>query len=98
MGIIVMNGIGGLCSGRVGDKIGIKQTLLLALLVWMIALPLLAISSSLIMVIIIALVLGFCIGTTQAMSRAYMSLLVEKEHLGYGFSFYTIFERFAAVL
>jgi MFS-type transporter involved in bile tolerance (Atg22 family) len=27
-----------------------------------------------------------------------MSLLVEKEHLGYGFSFYTIFERFAAVL
>lgn len=96
--IVVMNAVGALLSGWIGDKIGIKKTLHLVLLFWIIALPIIAITSNMIIFIAITAVLGLLIGAMWAISRAYMSLLLTKEDLGYGFSFYTILERFSTLV
>jgi UMF1 family MFS transporter len=96
--IVVMNGFGGLLSGWIGDKIGIYKTLKLVLLIWIIALPIIALTSNLSVFIALTAVLGLLIGAMWAVSRAYMSLLLSKEDMGYGFSFYTILERFSTLV
>ncbi len=96
--IVVMNGFGALLSGWIGDKIGIYKTLKLVLLFWIIALPIIAITSNLSIFIALTAVLGLLIGAMWAVSRAYMSLLLTNEDMGYGFSFYTILERFSTLV
>jgi UMF1 family MFS transporter len=98
MVIVLMNAFGGLLSGWVGDKIGIYKTLKIVLLCWIIALPIIALTSSLTVFITLTAVLGLLIGAMWAISRAYMSLLLSKEDMGYGFSFYTILERFSTLV
>jgi MFS-type transporter involved in bile tolerance (Atg22 family) len=65
---------------------------------WIIVLPFVAFGDHFTLFIILSAVLGILIGAMWATSRAYMSILVAKEDLGYGFSFYTIMERFASIL
>lgn len=96
--IVVMNALGGLISGWIGDKIGIKKTLFIVLLFWIAALPIIAITSNMYVFISLTAVLGLLIGAMWAISRAYMSLLLSKEDMGYGFSFYTILERFSTLI
>jgi len=96
--IVVMNAIGGLLSGWIGDKIGIKKTLHIVLIFWIIALPVIALTSNMYIFITLTAVLGVLIGAMWAISRAYMSLLLSKEDMGYGFSFYTILERFSTLV
>ena len=96
--IVLMNAVGALLSGWIGDKIGIKKTLIGVLIAWIIALPIVAITASIPLFMILSAILGILIGAMRAVSRAYMSMLVAKEDLWYGFSFYTIFERFAAII
>ncbi|MBK7689562.1 MAG: MFS transporter [Bacteroidetes bacterium] len=93
--IVVMNAFGGLFSGWLGDKIGLEKTLKTILIFWVIALPIIAITSNMSLFIVLTAILGLLIGAMWAVSRAYMSLLLAKEDLGYGFSFYTILERFS---
>lgn len=93
--IVVMNAIGGLLSGWLGDKIGLEKTLKLVLLFWVISLPIIAITSNISLFTILTAILGLLIGAMWTVSRAYISLLLAKEDIGYGFSFYTILERFS---
>ncbi|KAA3621547.1 MAG: MFS transporter [Bacteroidetes bacterium] len=96
--IVVMNAAGGLLSGWLGDKYGIEKTLKMVLVFWIIALPAIALTSSITIFIILTAILGLLIGSMWAISRAYMSVLLAKDNLGLGFSFYTILERFSTLV
>ncbi len=95
MVIVVMNAIGGILSGWIGDKIGIYRTLKLTLVGWIIALPIIAITPHVTTFVILTAIIGLLIGSMWATSRAYMSTLLKSEEMGYGFSFYTLLERFS---
>lgn len=96
--IVVMNGIGAIISGWLGDRIGILRTLKLILGCWVIALPIIAYTDNLKVFTAMTICIGLCIGGMWATSRAYMSTLLASEEMGYGFSFYTVLERFSSLV
>jgi MFS transporter, UMF1 family len=96
--VLVMSAIGGLVFGKVADKIGTLKALKYILASWIILLPTLGIVKSIVPLIICSALLGFFMGGIWTVTRAYLSQTLKKEELGYGFSFYTIFERFATFL
>ncbi|MFA4954043.1 MAG: MFS transporter [Patescibacteria group bacterium] len=98
MAILLMSAIGGLVSGRIADKIGALKTLKYILVGWIILIPLIALSKGLAMLAIFSILVGSLIGSMWTVSRAYLSELLKKEEFGYGFSFYTLAERFATLL
>lgn len=97
MAIVVMNGIGAILSGWIGDKIGALKTLKLILGGWVIVLPVIAYTDSLTVFTAMTTCLGLFIGGMWATSRAYLSTLLSTDEMGYGFSFYTILERFSSL-
>ncbi len=96
LAIVVMNGIGAILAGWIGDRVGILRTLKFILLGWVIALPIIAYTDSLKVFTAMTVCVGLLIGGMWATSRAYMSTLLATEEMGYGFSFYTLLERFAS--
>ncbi|MDD5726487.1 MAG: MFS transporter [Patescibacteria group bacterium] len=98
MAILLMSAIGGLVSGRIADKIGALKTLKFILIGWIILVPLIALSNGLVWLSIFSILVGSLIGSAWTVTRAYLSELLKKEELGYGFSFYTLAERFATLL
>ncbi len=95
--VLIMSAIGGVVSGLVADKIGSLKTLKYILACWIIILPLMAISKSVFLFSISCGVAGFLLGSSSVVTRAYMSKVLSKSEIGYGFSFYTLFERFATL-
>ena len=95
MAILAMSAIGGITSGWLGDKIGILKTFKLVLVGWIIALPAVALAPNFTIFIIITILVGVLVGSMFATSRAYMSTLLSSEEMGFGFSFYTLSERFS---
>lgn len=98
MAILVMSAIGGIVAGWLGDKIGSLKTLKLILLGWIIALPIIAMAPNFTTLAIITVVVGLLIGSVWAVTRSYMTTLLSQEEMGYGFSFYTMMERFATFI
>jgi MFS-type transporter involved in bile tolerance (Atg22 family) len=98
MAILVMSAIGGIVVGWMGDKIGILKTLKLTLLGWIIALPAVAFAPNFTIFVVVTVFIGFLLGSSFTAARAYMSTLLSSEEMGYGFSFYTLFERFATFI
>jgi UMF1 family MFS transporter len=68
------------------------------LLGWIIALPLIALAPNLAMLTVVSVIMGLLLGSVWAITRAYLSNLLRRENMGYGFSFYTLAERFATLL
>ncbi len=97
LAILFMGGIGGIVSGWVADKIGELKTLKVTLICWIILIPLLASAKGLVSLTIFSVALGFLIGPIWTVSRSYLSKILEKENLTYGFTFYTLAERFATL-
>lgn len=95
MAILVMSAVGGIIAGWLGDKIGTLKTLKIILFGWIIILPAIALAPNFIVFVILTVISGLLIGSVWATTRAHMSTLLSSEEMGYGFSFYTIFERFA---
>ncbi|MEK7167316.1 MAG: MFS transporter, partial [Patescibacteria group bacterium] len=95
LAVLLMSATGGIVSGWIADKIGALKTLKFILIGWIILIPLIATSKSLISLSIFSSLVGLLIGSVFAVTRAYLSEILKKEELGYGFSFYTIAERFA---
>lgn len=95
MVVLLMSAFGGLIFGKIADKIGTLKALKYILISWVILLPILGLVKSLVPLIICSTLLGFFMGGIWTVTRAYLSQTLKKEELGYGFSFYTIFERFA---
>jgi UMF1 family MFS transporter len=98
LAIVLMNGIGAILSGWIGDKIGSLRTLTLILAGWTVALPIIAYTDSLKVFTVMTICIGLLIGGMWATSRAYVSTLLATEEMGYGFSFYTLLERFASFI
>jgi UMF1 family MFS transporter len=96
LAIVVMNGVGALLAGWVGDRIGPFRTLKLVLVGWVIALPVIAVTSNIAGFAAMTVCLGVLIGAMWATSRAYLSTLLSSENMGFGFSFYTVFERLSS--
>ena len=97
LAVLLMSAIGGIISGWVADKIGALKTLKFILIGWIILIPLIATSKSLISLSIFSSLVGLLIGSVWTVTRAYLSEILQKEELGYGFSFYTLAERFATL-
>jgi len=93
--VLLMSAIGGLVFGKIADKIGTLRALKYILIGWIILLPVLGLVRTLVALIICSVLLGFFMGGIWTVTRAYLSQTLKKEEIGYGFSFYTIFERFA---
>jgi UMF1 family MFS transporter len=94
--IVVMNGIGAIVFGWLGDRIGVLRMLQIVLVGWLVSLPIIAYTSSLIVFAALTVCIGLFIGGMWATSRAYMSLLLRPEEMGHGFSYYTVMERFSS--
>lgn len=95
MAIIVMSGLGGVLSGRIAGRVGMFKVLKYILFAWIVALPLLAFAPSFTVFAALTVPVSLLLGSIFSVSRAFMSTLLPKEELAYGFSFYTLAERFA---
>lgn len=98
MGILVMSAIGGITFGWIADRLGSLTALKIILVGWLVALPLLAIAPTFTIFAILTIPVGLLIGSLFAVCRAYLSTILPKEDMAYGFSFYTIAERFATFI
>ena len=98
MGILGMSAIGGIVAGWVGDKIGTLRTMKFILVGWIILIPILGLVSSIPALTIVTLFIGTLIGSIWTVTRAYLASILPKEQMAYGFSFYTLAERFATFL
>jgi MFS transporter, UMF1 family len=96
--VLAMSAIGGAVAGWVGDRIGNIKTLKIILVGWIIALPIIAAAPNMLTLTIITGIVGLLLGSVWTITRAHLSTLLSKEDMGYGFSFYTLAERFATIL
>ena len=96
--VLVMSGVGGIIAGWVGDKIGNLKTLKYILILWAVALPIIALAPNIAALSVISGVVGLLLGSVWVVTGAHLSTLLSKEEMGYGFSFYTLAERFATFL
>ena len=90
--------IGALLIGFLGDRLGIRRCLIGVLWIWLSLIPTIAAANNMNLFFALAAVLGLTIGAGWSISRAYISTNLEKGQIGYGFSFYTIFERFSSMV
>ena len=96
--ILITSAVGSIFCGYLGDRFGLKRVLNWILVGWIIIFPLIATSPNIGMLTIWFSIMGILFGGVWAVSRALLSRLVPKDKLNYGFSFYTISERFASFL
>lgn len=90
--------IGAVLGGWIGDKIGVVKTVKATLAGWIIVIPLVAIAPSITFILGLTPLIGLLLGAIWAVSRSYMSLVLSKQDMGYGFAFYTLMERFATLV
>ena len=96
--VLGMSAIGAVISGWIGDRIGALKTMKLILVWWIILLPLVAIAPNFKTIAILTPITGLLLGSMWTVTRSYLSMVLPKEDMGYGFSFYTIAERFATLV
>lgn len=87
--------LGALFGGWVADRIGVLRTIKIILAAWIVIIPLLALAPSYQSILILTPITGLLLGAIWAVAPSYISLVLPKKDMGYGFSFYTLMERFA---
>lgn len=97
LAILLMSAFGGLVFGWIADRFGDLKTLKFILACWIVLIPLLALSKGLVSLSICSALLGFLMGPIWTVSRSYLSKVLKKDELTYGFTFYTLSERFATL-
>jgi MFS transporter, UMF1 family len=98
MAILAMSAVGGVLAGWLGDKIGALRTLKLILLAWVILIPLIAIAPNFAAITVLTPLSGLLLGAIWTVTRSYLTMVLPKEDMGYGFSFYTLAERFSTLV
>lgn len=98
LAILVMSAIGSVIAGWLGDKIGALKTLKYIMFGWVIALPVLALAPNFLIAAILSPIMGLLIGSAWTVTRAYLTAVLPKKDMRYGFSFYTIAERFSTLV
>jgi UMF1 family MFS transporter len=98
MGILIMSALGGILAGYIGDRVGHLKTLRYILIGWIILLPLIALAPNITVLSILTILVGSLIGSVWTVARAFLSDILPEEELTYGFSFYTLAERFSTFI
>jgi UMF1 family MFS transporter len=98
LSVLLMSALGGLIFGWVADKYGDLKTLKLILFCWIVLIPCFALSRGLLSLVVFSSIIGFFMGPIWTVSRSYLSKVLGRDELTYGFTFYTISERFATLL
>ncbi len=98
LAILIMSAIGGVIAGLVAEKIGVFKTLMGLLICWVVMLPLLAAAPTFTIFAALTIPVGLLIGSSYSTARVYMTELLRPEEMTYGFSFFTLFERFASLV
>lgn len=93
--VLGMSALGALIGGWVGDRLGALRTMKWILFFWIVLLPLVAIAPNLKIASILMPLTGLLVGSIWTVTRSYLSAVLPPKDLNYGFSFYTIAERFA---
>lgn len=97
-GILATSAIGSILFGWISDKIGLKKSMQIILVGFIVVFPTLGLLTDFKIFVIVTVVMGLLYGGIWTVSRAFLSTLIPKDKLNYGFSFYTISERFASFL
>jgi UMF1 family MFS transporter len=92
-GGLVTSAIGALFSGFIADKIGLKKSLMIVLGSWIVIIPIMSAVTNITLFIILFIIMGFLFGSVWTITRAAMVCLTPREHINFGFSFYTLAER-----
>jgi UMF1 family MFS transporter len=97
LAILFMGGIGAFVAGWIADRFGDLKILKIILACWVVLIPALAFCQGMVSLTICTVLLGFLMGPIWTISRSYLSKTLAKEDLTYGFTFYTLAERFATL-
>jgi UMF1 family MFS transporter len=92
-GALATSVLGGVVSGFITDRIGLKKSLLTVIGIWIIFLPLLALNTNFKVFTVLCIFMGFLFGAIWTVNRAVMTALASKAKLNFSFSFYTLAER-----
>lgn len=96
--IVIMNAVGGYIVGNIVNYKSLTKTLSYILISWTLLLVIIGMSTNIYVFIASTLLLGAGIGSTLVVTKTLLSILLEKQYLNYGFSFYVIFERFSSIV
>ncbi len=96
LAILIASAFGGIIAGWVAERIGVYKTLLSLILGWVVLLILLSLAPTFFVFSVLTVLVGLLIGSSFSTSRVYFTELLRSEELTYGFSLFTLFERFAS--
>jgi len=97
LSILVASALGGIAAGFVVDAVGAFKTLVGLIIGWIVMLPVLSISTTFPVFAALTSVTGLLIGSSYSTARVYLMSLLRPEEMTYGFSLFTLFERFASL-
>jgi UMF1 family MFS transporter len=95
LGVLITAALGSFLSGWLGDKIGLKKSLLFILGGTVILFPVLAFAGSFAMFSFFAVLTGLVYGASWTIARAILTHLAPKDKVNHIFSYYSLIERFA---
>ena len=96
LAILIMSAIGGVIAAWVAERVGVFKTLVGLLLCWVVMLPLLALAPTFAVFAVLTVPVGLLIGSSYSTARVYLTEILRPEEMNYGFSLFTLFERFAS--
>jgi len=97
LALLLSSTAGALVCGWLGDKIGLKKSLMIILTVSFLILPFLAMANSFFWLYALTIALGIVYGGMFAVARAVLSYLAPPDKHNYAFSYYSLMERFATL-
>jgi len=96
LSILISSAIGGVAAGWIAERVGVFKTMVGLIVSWIIMLPLLAVAPSFAIFATLTVIVGLLIGSSYSIARVYLTELLRPEEMTYGFSLFTVFERFAS--
>lgn len=96
LAILIASTFGGIIAGWVAERVGTYKTLLGLIVGWVVLLMALSLAPTFFIFSILTVIVGLFIGSSFSISRVYFAELLRPNELTYGFSLFTIFERFAS--
>lgn len=98
LSILIMSALGGILAGWIVEKTSTRKTLIGLIVGWVVMLPVLAAAPTFAIFSGLTALVGLLIGSSYSTARVYMSELLAPEEMTYGFSLFTLFERFASIV
>ncbi len=95
LGVLVTATIGAFVSGWLGDKIGLKKSLMFILIVTAILFPAMGLANNFTVFTILSVITGLVYGASWTVARAILAYLTPATHVNHTFSYYSLVERFA---